>query len=203
MTRRQEERKADTRKRLLSAAAAAFARSGYHGASVDEIAAEADLSTGALYARFGSKAGLFVGLLDEGIGGWTAEYVTAVDDSPDVATGVGEAVAHWRDVLAARQEVVLLFMEFWSASMRDPELRPRMAESYARMRAAGAAIIEREARRLGVTLPFPAETLACLFIALGDGLALQRLVDPGAVPAERFADAVTKLFDPSPAGTAR
>lgn len=200
MGRTQAERKADTRQRLLDAAATVFAHSGYERASVEEIAARAELSTGAVYARFGSKAALFVALIDEGVGGWTADYVNVVGGSPDVQSGLGEAVAHWGDVLAARQEVVLLFMEFWAAAMRDPQLRPRMAETYSQLRAAGAFIIEREARRLGVILPFPAETLACLFVALGDGLALQRLVDPDAVPIECFAMAATKLFEPSSIG---
>src|SRR3954465_2939835 len=49
--------------RLLRAAADVFARRGYDGARVTDIAERAGLSNGALYAYFGSKADLLVGAL--------------------------------------------------------------------------------------------------------------------------------------------
>lgn len=47
---------ADTRQRLLLAAADVFAEHGYDGTRVADVAAAASLSNGALYAHFGSKA---------------------------------------------------------------------------------------------------------------------------------------------------
>jgi len=43
------------RERLLDAAAAVFARKGYSGTRILDVVAEAGLSTGAVYGRFGSK----------------------------------------------------------------------------------------------------------------------------------------------------
>src|SRR5580692_5875255 len=54
---------AETRERLLLAAADVFARRGYDGTRVTDIAAAADVSSGALYAHFGSKAELLVAAL--------------------------------------------------------------------------------------------------------------------------------------------
>jgi AcrR family transcriptional regulator len=54
---------AQTRQRLLRAAADVFARRGYDGTRVADIAAEAGLSNGALYAYFSSKAELLLGAL--------------------------------------------------------------------------------------------------------------------------------------------
>lgn len=54
---------AETRERLLSAAAAVFAERGYDGTRVADIAAAAGVSNGALYAHFGSKAELLVDAL--------------------------------------------------------------------------------------------------------------------------------------------
>ena len=56
----QGERKAETRARLLSAAATVFADLGIEGASVDAIAETAGRTSGALYAHFGSKEGLLI-----------------------------------------------------------------------------------------------------------------------------------------------
>jgi AcrR family transcriptional regulator len=54
---------AETRDRLLRAAADAFARRGYDGTRVADIAAAAGVSNGALYAHFSSKAQLLVAAL--------------------------------------------------------------------------------------------------------------------------------------------
>src|SRR6202040_1191499 len=54
---------AETRERLLRAAADVFARHGDDGTRVADIAAAAGGSNGALYAHFPSKAGLLVGAL--------------------------------------------------------------------------------------------------------------------------------------------
>src|ERR1700760_676326 len=53
----------ETRERLLLAAADVFARRGYDGTRVADIAAAADVSSGALYAHFDSKAELLVAAL--------------------------------------------------------------------------------------------------------------------------------------------
>src|SRR5277367_4707455 len=54
---------AETRDRLLRAAADVFAERGYDGTRVVDIAAAAGVSPGALYAHFGSKAELLVAAL--------------------------------------------------------------------------------------------------------------------------------------------
>jgi AcrR family transcriptional regulator len=54
---------AQTRARLLRAAADVFAARGYDGTRVADIAAAAGVSNGALYAHFGSKAELLVASL--------------------------------------------------------------------------------------------------------------------------------------------
>jgi AcrR family transcriptional regulator len=54
---------AETRERLLRAAADVFAERGYDGTRVADIAAAAGVSNGAMYAHFGSKAELLTGAL--------------------------------------------------------------------------------------------------------------------------------------------
>src|SRR5713101_9113354 len=61
----QQERRADTRQRLLAAARDLVAKRGVAGASIDALAEAADRTSGALYAQFGNKEGLLVALLDE------------------------------------------------------------------------------------------------------------------------------------------
>jgi AcrR family transcriptional regulator len=73
-----EQSRANTRERLLAAARGAFARSGFHGASVEEIASEAGFSTGALYSNFDGKEDLFLVLMEREIDEHAAEIAAAV-----------------------------------------------------------------------------------------------------------------------------
>ena len=58
---------AETRERLLQAAADVFAERGYDGTRVADIATAAGVSNGALYAHFPSKADLLVDALGEDV----------------------------------------------------------------------------------------------------------------------------------------
>src|SRR5215471_15461814 len=56
---------ADTRGRILTIAAGLFARKGFTGTSIADIARELGTTTAALYYHFPSKADILAGLLDE------------------------------------------------------------------------------------------------------------------------------------------
>lgn len=62
---KQSDRKSESRKKIIEAAREVFFREDYMGASVDEIAARAGISKGAVYRHFDSKASLYVTVLAE------------------------------------------------------------------------------------------------------------------------------------------
>ncbi len=66
----QANRKTESRKRIIEAAREVFFREDYMGASVDEIAAAAGISKGAVYRHFESKASLYVTVLAENGRAW-------------------------------------------------------------------------------------------------------------------------------------
>jgi len=55
----------ETRRRLLEAAAAEFAREGYASANINRISLAAGLAKGTIYNYFASKQALMLGLVDE------------------------------------------------------------------------------------------------------------------------------------------
>lgn len=67
MTRKKREFLA-RRNEILDAATRLFANKGYHGTSMNEIAKEAEFSTGSLYNFFQNKEELYFSLLQEKIG---------------------------------------------------------------------------------------------------------------------------------------
>src|SRR6202521_6258109 len=82
MTR--EQSKANTRERLLGAARSVFASSGFHGASVEEIASKAGFSTGALYSNFDGKEDLFLELMELEIDAHAREIAAAVRERASI-----------------------------------------------------------------------------------------------------------------------
>ncbi len=59
---------ADTRTRILEAAARVFAEKGYHETRMDDIVAASDSSKGSLYFHFPNKEEIFFGLIETFIG---------------------------------------------------------------------------------------------------------------------------------------
>src|SRR2546428_7055927 len=72
----------EARDELLAAALRVFARRGYREAGVDEIAAEAGYSKGALYWHFSSKEELLTALLDERIDAPMRDRVALLASAP-------------------------------------------------------------------------------------------------------------------------
>jgi len=64
---RNERRKARTNAAILNAAERVLRRDGYDGASIEEIAAVADVSIGSIYQHFGSKEGLLLAMVERAL----------------------------------------------------------------------------------------------------------------------------------------
>jgi AcrR family transcriptional regulator len=189
-----KERQEQTREQLVAVAARVFARRGYHQATVEEIAAEAGFSTGAVYSNFSGKEELFLALADRQVAERVAE-IEAVADAAEREDDAGaEAAARFRAFLERDPDWPLLFYEFWSLSVRNPDLQGELARRRDAIRDALAETLERVAREHGFELRFPAEVLATAIAASLNGLAFERAADPDALPDEVFAEFVTAVL---------
>ncbi len=197
-----EQSKANTRERLLAAARSAFASSGFHGASVEEIASRAGFSTGALYSNFDGKEDLFLELMEREIDEHSREIAQAVAKRPSVSERATGGARRWMMMIEREPELLLLFMEFWAYGVRDAEVRPKVAARFAQVRRLLTRLIEDGVREFELELALPAEHLAIAVDALADGIARQRLADPSAVPDELMGDVLALLFSAAtrPAG---
>jgi AcrR family transcriptional regulator len=189
-----EQSKANTRERLLAAARSAFASSGFHGASVEEIASRAGFSTGALYSNFDGKEDLFLELMEREIDEHSREIAQAVAKRPSVSERATGGARRWMMMIEREPELLLLFMEFWAYGVRDAEVRPKVAARFAQVRRLLTQLIEDGVREFDLELALPAEHLAIAVDALADGIARQRLADPSAVPDELMGDVLALLF---------
>jgi AcrR family transcriptional regulator len=191
MSRKETQRQ--TRERLLTAAAKVFARRGYHRATVDEIASEAGFTIGALYSNFAGKEELFLALADRQVEERVAE-VSAMGDAAEGDEPNKDAAEQLRAFLERDPEWPLLFYEFWSLSVRNPELQGELAKRRDAIRDALAETLERVAKRHGFKLRFPAPVLATAIAASLNGLAFERAADPDGLPDEVFAEFVTAVL---------
>jgi AcrR family transcriptional regulator len=189
-----KEAQEQTRERVVAAAAKVFARRGYHRATVDEIASEAGFTIGALYSNFAGKEELFLAIADRQVEQRAGEFRAIAEAAEGEGDASSEAAAQFRNVLEADPDWPLLFYEFWSLSVRNPELQGELAKRRDAIRDALAETLERVAKRHGFELRFPAPVLATAIAASLNGLAFERAADPKALPDDVFAEFVTAVL---------
>lgn len=190
------ERQARTRAELLATAAGVFARRGYDGASVEEIAAEAGYSHGAVYSNFAGKADLFLAVFEDYMAERARELAATQVDLGEEAALEARARAladQWMERFAEDPESFLLHMEFIAHAGREPELAERFGTRSAALREAISQYIAHYQREAGVELPLSPDDLALILRALGIGLAVEALVSPAAVRDDLYGDFVEQL----------
>lgn len=196
------EAKARTREQLLAAAARVFARKGYAGASVEDIAESAGYSTGALYSNFDGKQQLFLELMTarrtRAIARQAAEAEDllnegAADDDPFAV------LAHRLERITGRSaENAALQAEFLLYAVRNPEAMQTLAALTADRIDALTPLITHAMRQHGTSPALAPETVTRIVLALFQGLARQRRIDPD-LPPDLLTQALHWLFAGMPA----
>lgn len=171
-TPRLQPRAERTRLRLLEAARTAFARDGYAGATVADIAAAAGCSKGAYYFHFASKEEILLAL----VGDWVESRSRALRETEH---------SHWspwapaillqrlltRPASPGKDDRLLL--EFWLRSQTIPKVGLRLAQAYRSWRELLVRAFERGQGADGGTSEEEPEVAARLALALHDGRAVR------------------------------
>ena len=173
------ERREQTRDDLIAAADRCFVQGGFHATSLDQIAADAGYTKGAVYSNFASKEDLFFAVYERRAASGGGADGRAVRGRPG-----GRARPHLGRHLGRRDRDdgwLAVFFEFWAHVIRHPELRGRFAAIHRRLQLPVAGALERVAAERGVELPVAALPLAVASGAMQIGLALERLTQPEVV----------------------
>ena len=196
MPRSQEERKADTRDRLLASASDLFAQRGYHAVSTDAVAAAAGRTSGAVYAHFGNKEGLLIALLEQWIEQTTTAMAASIEGAADLDGRLG---ALWGGIVRADSDSgdawLLLEFELWLHAVRDPVLGAVGAHRFEVMREGLAGALVAWADEFDFVMPAPPAQLAAQIIALLLGAAFQFRLDPTVMPRALVVDGLRRLLD--------
>ena len=194
-TRAARAQRREARDELLTAALRVFARRGYRQAGVDEIAAAAGYSKGALYWHFSGKEELLLALIDERVDARMREMVALLGSAPPEKDMSVEAGREFARRLTEQRDAALVEREYWSVAIRDPELRARYADRQTEVRSALARAIEARARHLGTPdVPMPAEDVARIVMSIIGGLTVDELIEPGSVRPELLAETLALVY---------
>lgn len=166
---------------VLDAARRVFLARGYSGASLEAIAEEAGFSRGVVYSQFGSKADMFLALLDRRIDERAAQNRMIAAKFAG-ARGLKRLIQVGEDDAAAEPGWVYLLIEFRVVALRDPELNRRYAQAHQRTVAGIAAVIEQIYAKADTAPPVPVRSIAQYLQALAMGTALERASSPEALP---------------------
>lgn len=121
-----ERRRQLTRDALLDGAEQVFVKRGVPGASMEEIAAEAGFSRGALYAHFGSKEELLLAVMDRFLTQQVEQFRDLVGSEEPMAAAIDAAEIVRNSYSPA---LVPLELELRTNALRNPELRQRLIET--------------------------------------------------------------------------
>ena len=185
----------EARDELLTAALEVFARRGYREAGVDEIAAEAGYSKGALYWQFSGKEDLLMALLEERVDTPLRERIALLASAPPERDMSLEAARQFARQIEGEREAMLLERESWSLAIRDPDLRTRYAERQRELRDSLGAAMEARARHLGTPgLGMRADDVARIVMSVIGGLTVDELIEPGSVRPELLGEALAVVY---------
>jgi len=173
------ERREQTRDDLIVAADRLFTQGGFHATSLDQIAAAAGYTKGAVYSNFDSKEDLFFTVYERRVA--EAEAQMRELFAGDAAAGLERISADTAGRINRDDGWLAVFFEFWAHVIRHPELRGRFAAIHRRLQEPAAGALERVAAEHGTELPEAALPLAVAAGAMQIGLALERLTQPDVV----------------------
>ncbi len=183
----QGERRADTRRRLLLAAAELFSERGVDGTSIDAIAERADRTSGAVYDHFGGKDGVLFALLDT----WVEELGVVIGAELATATTLEERLGVlWRNVsepVVGGDRWISLELELWTHAARNPDAREHLVRRYRGAWRGIVALADQSgdaSPRLGPSGPSERDGVGPAVIGVLLGLELMRRVDPATVTDE-------------------
>lgn len=181
------DKRARTRNKLLAAARELVREKGYAQVTLEDVAARAGMTTGAIYGNFQNRDELFIALSD-------AYWAPILPDVPSDAS--------FQDILRAfavatfsavpdRRLSAGGFLSGRAYALSDEGVRERARDEMKAGYDAGAAWLVSAAQES--ELPYSPEVMVKLFHVLADGLILQHLLAPDLYDEEVFIAAFDLL----------
>jgi AcrR family transcriptional regulator len=171
---------------IVNAAADVFAGTGYHEATIQEIATKAEIGKGTVYEYFRTKEDLFLAVYDE----WMSDYENTVrqrvDEAEDTLAKVDAVRESAVEFYQRRASQAPLLLEFWAHALRtdNPAFLERINATRTFLRELGARLTSILVTA-GWFSPVDAESFAKLEAGISDGIFLTWVLDGQSFPLEK------------------
>ena len=189
----------EVRDRILTAALRVFSEKGYHNATIADVVRESGLSVGAIYTYFTGKDELIRLSCDQiatqGLDQLGQRLGPATTTAERMAIAVRLYVESIDEYEGAPGQITLL--QAWAEADREPVVREMLSARRERLVGAGRYILAQGVATGELPSWIDVDTVTRGFLALLDGLMLQRVEAGGAyrsVELERRATAILELL---------
>jgi AcrR family transcriptional regulator len=182
------------RDQILSAARRCFLRDGFHATSMQDLFAEAGLSSGAVYLYFPGKNDVIIAIAEENM----RDIVEMIHDVAIRRPG-SSAGATMADVLElvrakdAENGLGRLALLVWAEVLRNPALAEKVKAMLTQLRGDLAEVVRDQQRSGELPRGVPADMLAGALVAIVPGFILQ-LAMLGPTAVDGVPDAVRALW---------
>ncbi|MGD0013330.1 MAG: TetR/AcrR family transcriptional regulator [Bryobacteraceae bacterium] len=177
---------------ILEAARRVFARKGFSGATMDDIAEAAGVAKGTLYLYFSSKRRVYLAALKQGFIRLIEETERNVAAAPTAAEKIRAFITtRIRDAEENRNFVRIYHAEFGNTG--PPHLDKELRSLYLRQAQTLEAVL-REAAVEGQIRPVRADAAAVIVYEMTRGLVMQRLLGWSTATAEQDIDFLFELI---------
>jgi AcrR family transcriptional regulator len=175
-----------TRAALLEAAREVIREKGYGRTTLEEVAARAGMTTGAIYGNFKNRDELFIALAER----YWAPIVPRIGPGASFAEAMRALADATIAAIPDRTAAVVGRLTGLAYAVANEDLRARVEAITRGSYELGAEWLRGfDAREL----PMPPEALVCTIHALIEGLVLQRILTPELVPDDVFYSAFGAL----------
>ena len=175
MRRANAQLQSDRKDEILAAAQRCFVRAGFHGASMQDICAEAGMSPGNLYRYFPSKEALIAGIAERDRAEVAQQFASA-----DLSHGffaVLEGLAHHHFAVRP-DEQVMLCTEVMAEARRNPEIARISASFDADVKKWLVDLMRAAAKRGDIPGDVDFDGVATMLMIIADGVWWRRALEP-------------------------
>jgi TetR/AcrR family transcriptional regulator, repressor for uid operon len=202
MRRANAQLQSDRRAEILAAAQRCFVRSGFHGASMQDICAEAGMSPGNLYRYFPSKEALIAGIAERDRAEVGAQFASA--DLSQGVFAVLEGLAHHHFAVRPSEQV-LLCTEVMAEARRNPEIA-RISRAFdADVKTWLVDLLRAAVARGDIPDDIDLDGVVTMLMVIADGVWWRRALDPDFDPKAMlpiFMDITRHMLRSRPRGVA-
>ena len=186
------------RRRLLGAALGVFAEFGFESTSVDQVAAAAGLTKGAVYSNFTGKDDLFFAMMSDQVMNRVEAVQTILAANPvdaprrQTLQDIGRLLT---EAFVEQREWQLVYLDFWRRAVRDDDVRARFVAHRRFLRGAIAERVEQVLDGAPTPGDFTIDDVVTVVLALSNGLVIEQYVAPEFVSDGLFGRVLNRLSD--------